>query len=336
MGKSESFFQELASRVGPTIQWDRQKSRVQIFQLVNDLLMSSGLKKPIRDLYYNWNDYRNRGVLEKNLQLSGKYHGSRIFIFGTAPSLIEVDLPLLKDEFTFALNFMYEHPHLKTIDLSFYIENEPLWSFPFMGIKPTDYYRAIDRNCLESETVFFLRSSSRGFFKKHRIFEGRQVYYIDSSSRSKQPQEVSGDLSKPIGFANGAMMLSIIVSIYMGFKELFVCGWGYSYKPNLCLNFFDSPFFSKRMDVKERDHVIKEFLDFRSKQIAGLRLYRMVEYGENYIPFFAVDAEPHKSHYDINRFAQKNGVKIYNIVPDGFESPVYEKLSWDSVVGAVL
>ena len=41
-------------------------------------------------------------------------------------------------------------------------------------------------------------------------------------------------------------------------------------------------------------------------------------------------------YHIIKEFAESNGVKIYNIVPDGFESPVYEKVSWEYIVENVL
>lgn len=41
-------------------------------------------------------------------------------------------------------------------------------------------------------------------------------------------------------------------------------------------------------------------------------------------------------HHIMKKFADDHGVKIYNVVPDGFESPIYEKVSWEHVLNNVL
>ena len=41
-------------------------------------------------------------------------------------------------------------------------------------------------------------------------------------------------------------------------------------------------------------------------------------------------------HRRVKEFALEHGVKIYNVVPDGFESPIYEKVTWDYVKQHVL
>jgi hypothetical protein len=48
------------------------------------------------------------------------------------------------------------------------------------------------------------------------------------------------------------------------------------------------------------------------------------------------DWAPWKSDRLINNYANSQNVKIKNIVPDNFESPVYEKISWEDVVSNIL
>ena len=50
-----------------------------------------------------------------------------------------------------------------------------------------------------------------------------------------------------------------------------------------------------------------------------------------------MDYNPNKDkHRILNNYAKSQGVKIYNIVPDGFESPIYEKTTWQEVESKIL
>ena len=41
-------------------------------------------------------------------------------------------------------------------------------------------------------------------------------------------------------------------------------------------------------------------------------------------------------HQSLNNYAKSQGIKIYNVVPDGFASPVYEKISWQEIKTKIL
>ena len=43
-----------------------------------------------------------------------------------------------------------------------------------------------------------------------------------------------------------------------------------------------------------------------------------------------------ESHIKINKYAKSQGVKIINIIPDNFESPFFQSVSWDHVVNNIL
>jgi len=57
---------------------------------------------------------------------------------------------------------------------------------------------------------------------------------------------------------------------------------------------------------------------------------------EYYKPVFVKHNTNRDAHLVVKNFAESIGVEIYNIIPDGFKSPVYHGVSWQHVVEKVL
>jgi hypothetical protein len=61
-----------------------------------------------------------RRAMAANQALKGRHEGQRCFILGTAPSILEQDLAPLANEFTFAVNFFYQHPQYAAVAPNYY------------------------------------------------------------------------------------------------------------------------------------------------------------------------------------------------------------------------
>ena len=68
----------------------------------------------------------------------------------------------------------------------------------------------------------------------------------------------------------------------------------------------------------------------------GVEIYAIQEEALYDKPILVRNIPIDVKHHIINEFAESNNVKIYNIVPDGFESPIYEKVTWEYVVEKVI
>ena len=84
----------------------------------------------------------------------------------------------------------------------------------------------------------------------------------------------------------------------------------------------------------------RKAIDDRNRETGdSLDYYGLFEKDNFYRGVYIIrkDHDPNKDkHRILNNYARSQGVKIYNIVPVGFESPIYEKITWQEVESKIL
>ncbi len=154
---------------------------------------------------------------------------------------------------------------------------------------PDNFFPLLEDFYRNRKAKIFLHRSGKRYFDKKGFFKNQDIYYVRSSSQMEEAATLTNDLTKDTTFLDGAIFFMIATSIYMGFKELYLCGCGYTYQPLQSGHFYENWTQLDEAPVNHRHRIMKDFAD-------------------------------------------KHGVKIYNVVPDGFESPVYEKISWNQII----
>jgi hypothetical protein len=81
--------------------------------------------------------------------------------------------------------------------------------------------------------------------------------------------------------------------MYMGFKTVYLIGAGYTYQPYQWFHFYDP-------------YDTEEYKEYEKLNCAS---------------------KPPPFHYTIKALSDKYGVQILNVVPDGYNSPIYEAIS---------
>lgn len=270
-------------------------------------------KPLIRAVWHAAEDLLQGDLLIKNELLKNRYDGKRCFILGTGASLNEIDVSKLWGEYTFGcgelhspeldyyirsgvdtLPAQYEYPNninpLK-VSPSFFSAIDPIVEMFYSrdGVEwRVQWFKVADEAFGNLDTIFFLNATSKRFIDKYKLLQGRRVHYVKSASpmRAAAGQQ-SNDLTCRMTFLDGNIYFMIGAAVYLGFKELYLCGCGYTYHPRQVPHYYN-------------DHTC-----------------------------LATDLEPVDPRHEIaKQFAEAHGVRIYNVVPDGFESPVYEKVSW--------
>jgi hypothetical protein len=299
----------------------------------------TNIKRILRPIYNYFDDLVEGNILHKNGYLRNAYPNRRCFIIGTGVSLNEIDLSLLVNEYTFGCNLIIKNKLIRELNLKFYAEIDrfpALYNYTMnvhgsiFRTDPSTYYPAIDNALTNPDALIFLHSSARRFIRKHNIFTNRNVHFVKSSSPMQNAKVQQHDLSKRITFLDGSIFFMVGTAIYMGFHELYLCGCGYTYQPVQCMHFYDSPCFPKDLGLDVISKMTDDFVN--SRKVPGLRVHYMADDDKYYKPILVRDIKVDIRHKILREFAQANGAKIYNIIPDGFESPVYEKISWNSLV----
>jgi hypothetical protein len=155
---------------------------------------------------------RNR-IIEKYF---GKHYNDRCFIIGNGPSLNNMDMSLLKNEYTFGVNAIYTN-------------------FEKMGFSPTYYV-------IEDYLVAEDRMDEINSYSKSVKFFGHYLEYVLNYDSSSVPINVNIDYSNYSGFPHFSKSASdqvwvggtvsylcMQLAFFMGFKEIYLIGFDHNY-----------------------------------------------------------------------------------------------------------
>jgi hypothetical protein len=310
-----------------------------IYKFIDNIFVSTNTKKYFRIIYHCLQDVIEGDILEKNELLRNIHKGKRCFILATGPSVSEVDISILRDEFTFGCNFILKHKDIEVVNLKFFAEVDPILNLYTAGrygdeisdVNPFLYYPFIERTLKNTNAIIFMNTTAREFNKRNGFFKDRQVHYVKSYCDMRESIIQRNDLTKRITFLDGSIFFMLGAAIFMGFKEIYLIGAGYTYQPLQEFHFYDLPVYSKNLSKREVYQKMNEYAISKSVEI-----FRVHENSDYIIPLFVTHNPVNERHQIVKRFAEAAGVNIYNIIPSHFSSPVYEGVSWGEVREKIL
>ncbi len=317
------------------------------------------MKDILRPRYYFCKDifdFSGRKRLKKNVILSDLCWNKRGFLLLTGESLQRIDIKKLKDEYTFGVGYIFLHEDIKKIDLTFYMtpgtskDYYPgLHQWPESCLGPLGhggiarFYQEVDKG-LGNKTTLFLNNDSHKYIEMDNLFKDKAKYFIKTKkrlyvARGKSCEKLV-DLTKRTVSGGGSVFFSILIMMYMGFKEIYLCGAGYTYEPAHTLHFYDNIVFPKRMGREEAEIEARKAIEVCNYKFSSTLEYYGLFEKDDFYRVVCVNRMDYgllrEKHRILSNYAKSQGVKIYNIVPDEFESPIYEKISWQKVADEVL
>lgn len=176
------------------------KNKEYMLSRVNNLLLHPDR---IKNKKLNLTD-ANKAKIEK---LKNSYNDKRCFIIGGAPSLKELDLSLLNDEYTFTVNKGYK---LRDI-----------------GLIKSNSHIILDRQLLEDDGVFdeIPADFADNFFINAEITFNKEsankIFVENLGSNMIRFQE---DLTKPLMHIGTVIGQAIQIAYYMGFSKIYLIG----------------------------------------------------------------------------------------------------------------
>ncbi|EKE75365.1 6-hydroxymethylpterin diphosphokinase MptE-like protein [Gallaecimonas xiamenensis] len=158
---------------------------------------------------------------KKIRSLKGKFAGKRCFILGNGPSLNKVDLSLLKNEYSFAVNGI------------FYKTDE-------CGYRPTFYVVEdkavmadnIERiNEYEAPYKFFpINYRSKVKNRKNCLFFRMNTGFYKECSPNYGVPRFSTDASRRLYCGQSVTMINLQLAHYLGFSEVYLIGMDFNYE----------------------------------------------------------------------------------------------------------
>ena len=333
------------------------------------------IKLLIKPIFYFLDDlvsFRERALLKQNTQYKDLFKAKRCFLLLTGASVDDIDLSALRDEQTMTLNLLGLHKLVKDIHLKMYFlplnekKINKTRSFETDYVKPVyseyrdrDYlmnYQYVIKNnperaknifeladkSLSKDSIVFSETTNIKYFSKYSLFEDKQMIFysfkdiLTDLKSAKDYLDIDFDLTKRFPASSNTMINCILLLIYLGFTEIYLCGAGYTFDPKYEFHFYDSYRIPKGIGFGEAERIGREIVSaYNTANNASIRYHGLKEeygyYRVIYVSNYEKKEKAHRIHTITNDYAKSKGVKIFNIVPDSFQSPVYDKITWENV-----
>jgi hypothetical protein len=158
-----------------------------------------------------------------NSPLVGRHAGEhRCFVIGNGPSLKDIDLKPLANEYTIGANSFYKHPDAAFIALDYLCINDP----HFMKNEPrsVSWHRTVAEKLPTTHLV--LNETARPLVREHQLYSGHEVYYVGWGPRTHRAASINLDLTRPlnIGMTTGSSV-AIPLALSLGFREIYLIGF---------------------------------------------------------------------------------------------------------------
>lgn len=256
-------------------------------------------------------NFRDREILKNNLLLQDVHRGKRCFIVGGGPSVSDIDLGILSNEYTFAINEFDKNPQYAKLSPKFHVISDSA----YYTEGETEYWprRFKDKDkSVPTTTTMCLNIRAKEFVEKYNLFKDHKIYYFGTQGIFTDNLPLNIGLDKYVPQPKNSVLMCLMLASWMGFKEIYLLGCehnflsfniGYGKSLSYSHNYEDE---LSKLDSKN-DEVMKKYISPRDlkltyeKNIANiLQLFR------NYRFFYAKA----KKLYP--------GIKIYNATPESF------------------
>jgi len=253
----------------------------------------------LRAAYQGYNELRFRHLLPRNAELKNRHLGETIYIFTTGRSVNLFDLSRFKGHNTFCCNNFFAHPQIKEANFTYYAHVEvpiKLQGAPQIPERsPIGYYRCIDKGFTETQTEMFFHYAAYPLLQGFEQIKNRPLHFVAPRPRlAGDPFDL--DPSHKLNSMAGVIYFMMTLSAYMGFKRIYLIGAGWTLQPVEIGHFYDAP-----KDLEGLDH------EAYARQ----------------------PVEP--LHYEFYPHLQSLGIEVFNLTPDGHQSPVYPSVTVEQV-----
>jgi len=224
-------------------------------------------------------DFESKNLVRRNMAFKNINDGKRCFILGTGPSLrtlTESQVDKLKSEVLFGVNSFYKSNFASLLTPKYYTLIDNLY---WEGLSGT--FAEVVEKYSDNPPVFITDPRAKGIVSGLSLDKDSIYIY----SKKYPVKEMSSEIAKNVYAAMNCISYSILVAIYMGFKEVYLLGCDY--------NAFCSAGAGHCYDDKDE---IKE------------NPYNLAFY----LKFYWITTE---FHYLIAKLANKEGVRVVNLTP---------------------
>jgi len=159
-----------------------------------------------------------------------------------------------------------------------------------------DFHLLIISNKLGNNCKLFLHGSTKSWIDNSDRFNKDSIFYTLSDEFVKD-SKIPPFCGVDASF-KGSFTFSVGACVEMGFKEIYLVGADYAKSPLVVGHFYDG----------------EEEINPYPKEVVN---------------------QLQKNHSEIKKFCEQNGVKLFNVVEQGFESPIFDSIDIQEVYSLI-
>lgn len=243
-------------------------------------------------------------ILRKNQELHNCHYGKRCFILATGPSIKQQDLKFLQGEICIALSNFFVHPDYALIKPRYYCIAP--YHPPITEEAWQSWMDELESGCGNTQFFFGLRDRKRN--QHNGRFVSKKLRYLNLTGAWRPLLKKGIDLAQPVPSPQSVSIMALLISIYMGFEEIYLLGCDHDW----ILHLNESSHF-----YNEKKHALNQ---------------------KGYNEWFGNDLEYYCQSYvnlwraykRVYAIAQDNSIKIYNATPGGLLD-IFPRVNYENI-----
>ena len=275
------------------------------------------LKNTAKFVYHNTNIfdeivYRNkvnkisiedRNLIAKNTVYKDCHKGERCFILGNGPSIRELDFYKLKDEYVFTVNQLSRLDNFYELNTNYHMwSDERFFDLDATRHEDMELLEVMKKVKGKSNPVVFYKVFAKKMIDSYLLHDILNISYFDDVYIPNTTDKLKFvDYSKPVPVFPTVIHYLICLSVYMGFKEIYLLGCDCTGFVSIANNYMNGNNFNYSYDVSENEK--KRMKRVNSKITISEELAW-------YADIFAI-------YEKLNKYCRNNGVNLYNSTKGG-------------------
>lgn len=234
------------------------------------------------------------------------YKGKRCFIIGNGPSLKAEDLEVIKNEISFATNFIYTIYPYTNWRPTFYITQDTLFANKIFNNPET--ILEMTKSCVAAFTSVWLKAFE---FRDNPDLEKLFFYKTKYTYEENGMPFFSDDVSKQIYLIGTVTYTMLQLAVYMGFSEIYLLGMDNQYA----------------VEEKKNGEIVHNDVENYNKYARISVQQLKEERGNVYTDSVSVETI-NLGFMAARKYAERNGIKIFNATRGG-KLEVFERVEFD-------
>lgn len=168
-------------------------------------------------------NFKNREILAKNKKLKNIYKGKRCFLIGGGPSIKQIDLGRLKNEYTFVVAEFDKNPQFHALNPKFHILSDSTYFTEGESEYWNEQFTRKDQT-ISPTTTIFVNLDAKTFIEKRNMFSRHNLFYIGTQGIMTENFPFNIELDKYVPWPKNSILLCLVIAAYLGFEKIYLLG----------------------------------------------------------------------------------------------------------------